>query len=136
MKLYFASGPYLAYIDNLRICKDETGIDPFPVKILVSYLDVRHRNLSQVFERWFQPGEVDLFLDSGAFGAYSRKIILDVKQYGKWIKENKDWITVFANLDVKHSQKETAANQKTLEDMESTHFRSITPTTPTMCIYK
>jgi hypothetical protein len=118
MKLYFASGSYLAFVDNLHIVKEETGIDPFPAKILVSYLDVMNKPLSRFFERWFKdPSQVELFLDSGAFGAHSRRLLLDVKKYGEYVLANKDWIHVYANLDVIHSPEETMKNQKMLEDM-------------------
>ncbi len=117
MRVYFACGPYLNYVDQLRIVQETTGINPFPVKILISYLDVRRRSLDPLFTRYFKPGDVELFLDSGAFGAFTRKILLDVREYGEWIKRNQHWIHVYANLDVKHSASETAKNQKILEGM-------------------
>ena len=43
---------------------------------------------------------VDVFLDSGAFSAWTRGMEIDIQKYIEFIKQNQDIITVYANLDV------------------------------------
>jgi hypothetical protein len=63
--------------------------------------------------------KVDLFLDSGAFSAWTQKATIDIQEYIRFIKENQDVIEVYANLDVigiggKQPNRLTA--EKTLEN--------------------
>lgn len=69
--------------------------------------------------------EVNLFLDSGAFSAWTQGIQIDIQEYIDFIKEHKDIIEVYANLDVigiggKQPNQQTAEmtlkNQKIMED--------------------
>jgi hypothetical protein len=59
---------------------------------------------------------VDLFLDSGAFSAWSQKVEIDIKDYIEYVKENKDYIVSYANLDVIGSAEETWENQMIMEE--------------------
>jgi len=69
---------------------------------------------------------VDVFLDSGAFSAWTRGIEIDIQKYIEFIKQNQDVITVYANLDVisknrfslgtKESAEKTLRNQKIMEE--------------------
>jgi len=56
-----------------------------------------------------------LFLDSGAFSAYQNKTSIDIENYIQFIKEHKDEIEVYANLDSIGSAEETWKNQKAIE---------------------
>jgi len=49
-------------------------------------------------------------LDSGAFGAWTRKESLDVKKYGEYIKKNIKYIDIYANLDDRDSEIITEKN--------------------------
>ena len=44
--------------------------------------------------------KVELFLDSGAFSAFTQKVTIDIQEYIAFIKEHEDIIDVYANLDV------------------------------------
>lgn len=44
--------------------------------------------------------KVDLFLDSGAFSAWTQGTAIDIQEYIRFIKENQDVIEIYANLDV------------------------------------
>lgn len=44
--------------------------------------------------------EIDIFLDSGAFSAWTQGVDVDIQEYIKFIKEHEDLLTVYANLDV------------------------------------
>ena len=63
--------------------------------------------------------KIDLFLDSGAFSAFTQGIKIDIQEYISFIKEHKDAISVYANLDVigknKDSARRTYQNQKIME---------------------
>lgn len=60
--------------------------------------------------------KVELFLDSGAFSAWSQRQRIDIYKYIKFIQENKDYIQVYANLDVIGNPKATWQNQMIMED--------------------
>lgn len=62
---------------------------------------------------WFK----NYFLDSGAYGAWTRNQSLDVVKYGKFLLENKKYITLYANLDDKNNQVNTEKNLKYLESI-------------------
>ena len=60
--------------------------------------------------------KVELFLDSGAFSAWTQKTEINIQDYIKFIKENKEVIDVYANLDVIGSAEGTWKNQKIMEE--------------------
>jgi len=59
--------------------------------------------------------KVDLFLDSGAFSAWSKGVEIDIYEYINFIKENEKYIDVYANLDAIGDPKATLKNQKIME---------------------
>jgi len=59
--------------------------------------------------------KVDLFLDSGAFSAFTMKAEIDIQEYIAFIKEHKSIISVYANLDVIGSAEGTLKNQRIME---------------------
>ena len=69
---------------------------------------------------------IDLFLDSGAYSAWTQGVEIDIHEYIKFIKEHKDLLTIYTNLDVlpkvgddqaglKKSAELTLENQKIME---------------------
>lgn len=59
--------------------------------------------------------KVDLFLDSGAFSAFTQNIEIDIQAYIAFIKEHEEHLEVYANLDVIGSAEGTWRNQKIME---------------------
>jgi hypothetical protein len=59
--------------------------------------------------------KVELFLDSGAFSAWSQGIEINMDEYIAFIKENEQYIEVYANLDVIGDAEATYINQKYME---------------------
>lgn len=68
--------------------------------------------------------KVDLFLDSGAFSAWTQKTSINIDEYIQFIKDNQGMIEVYANLDVigiggkqpnELTAKATLENQKIME---------------------
>ena len=62
--------------------------------------------------------KINLFLDSGAFSAWSRKITIDIDEYIAFIKKYEKYLTVYANLDVIGDAEATLKNQKYMENKE------------------
>jgi hypothetical protein len=60
--------------------------------------------------------QVLLFLDSGAFSADSKNTKINLDDYMAFIFDNKDYIEVYANLDVIGDPVATWRNQKIMED--------------------
>lgn len=118
MIIYHVVMPTLGWVKHLRTVKDESGIDVFPVNFLISYLELRKRRkpLAKIFENILASSEVNLFVDSGAYGAGTKNIEIPIDKYIEYVKENRQWIKYYANLDVKYSWQKTADNQKEMED--------------------
>lgn len=57
----------------------------------------------------------NFFLDSGAFSAWNRGVEIDIDDYINYIIENKEYIDVYANLDVIGDAEKTYKNQKYME---------------------
>jgi len=59
--------------------------------------------------------KIELFLDSGAYSAWSQKTKISIRKYIKFIKENIDVIDIYSNLDVIGSAEGTWKNQLHME---------------------
>jgi len=59
--------------------------------------------------------KVELFLDSGAFSAWSQGEKININDYISFIKEHEDIISVYANLDVIGNAEATWKNQRRME---------------------
>lgn len=57
----------------------------------------------------------EIFLDSGAYSAFSRGISINIDDYISFIKKYEDKLTVYANLDVIGDPEATYENQKYME---------------------
>lgn len=69
--------------------------------------------------RWYntmKKNKVDLFLDSGAFSAWSQGGEIDIQEYIAFIKKHEQDLEVYANLDVIGDAEGTWKNQKIMED--------------------
>ena len=60
--------------------------------------------------------KIELFLDSGAYSAYTQKTKIDIQDYINFIRRHKKNLEVYANLDVIGSAEETLKNQEIMED--------------------
>ena len=66
-------------------------------------------------EQVYKQNKVDLFLDSGAYSAYSQGISINLDDYIAFIKENISSLNVYANLDVIGDPAKTWQNQRLME---------------------
>jgi len=107
MRIWFASAepPHLERESNLVV--------------LLSYYDLQLTNIPFRKELWKlmkkKKKKVSLFLDSGAFSAFTQGIAIDIQEYIKFIKEHKEFIDIYANLDVIGNAKGTLKNQRIME---------------------
>jgi hypothetical protein len=60
--------------------------------------------------------KVNLFLDSGAFSAWSQGEPIDIQEYISFIKENEEYLDVYSNLDVIGCPVGTWKNQMIMEE--------------------
>lgn len=79
---------------------------------LESYFYARGHHLKALRER----GE-SLFLDSGAYSAFTQGSEIDIKDYARFIKDNADVVHIASNLDDITSAEKTYDNQRRLEDL-------------------
>lgn len=70
-----------------------------------------------------------VFLDSGAFSMFTQGIEVDLKEYARFIEENRDIIHIASNLDEigQGKEEESYRNQKTLESYLKPAGLSICP---------
>ena len=84
-------------------------------------------HLFNLEKTWFEmnkQNKVNLFLDSGAFSAWTQGVEIDIQEYIEFIKEHEEVIEVYANLDVistgktgnKKSAELTLKNQRIMEE--------------------
>ena len=106
MRIYFAAYP--RELDYFRKVKEAKYL-------LVSYMELKQNCdlLDWHKERGLQDREI--FLDSGAFTAHSQGKKIDIDKYIEFINRNKNFIKLYANLDVIGNWKETIKNQKYME---------------------
>jgi len=109
---------YMAGFYQARINTTITGRPSFlirPEYLLESYhyIDGNPRT-----ERALREGKQTIFLDSGAFSAFTQGASINIERYAAYIKRNADFVHMAANLDViGGSEQQTYDNQKRLEDM-------------------
>ena len=113
MKVYYAGNA--GYIE-----REQAWLDLIVTR-LVSYHFVKEDLFNSfacfdlVREKMKRKNQVDLFLDSGAFSAFSQNITIDIYEYIDFIKEHMEYIEVYANLDVIGDAKGTLKNQRIME---------------------
>lgn len=97
MKLFLGTLPYDLKTDKYKF-----------YRILVSYYMFRttYKSLAEKLKQY------DLFVDSGAFSAWSRKTKVNLAQYIEFIKEND--LKVYAGLDVIYDPEATRKNFETM----------------------
>lgn len=121
MKLYFAGGLQKSHSQKLEKLQK-------PVKILGSYWEANNNagNIKAFFQHKYA---TNLFIDSGAFSAFTKQASIDLDQYAEFLKAYANRKSVYASLDVIGDWKATRRNQekleaKGLEPIPTFHFNS------------
>ena len=86
-------------------------------KFLLSYHYYKNQDLDAVFKEKFVEPYPQVFIDSGAYSAFSIGAEIDIKEYAAWLYRYKHLVTVYSNLDSIGNAAKTLENQKRLEDM-------------------
>jgi len=105
MRLYFAGADTEEY--NSLLASQQVG------SVLYSYHGLR-KPLNNYLSIW--KNKPNVFLDSGAFSAHFQGKTIDIDKYIKFIKNNKKYLTVYANLDVIGDLDKTQQNQSYIEE--------------------
>jgi len=85
-----------------------------PKNLLMSYYSLHNKSLEKIVN--YLGYNVNIFLDSGAFTAYTQKKVIDIHKYIRYIKKYKKYIHLYANLDVIGDADKTKINQKIMEN--------------------
>jgi hypothetical protein len=110
MKTYLADGT----VNNPSLA--QRGLPArYRLRILLSYHYFKNANLDEMFAKYFSRPYPEVFLDSGAFSAFSQGATIDIQAYCDYIKRFKHLFTVYSNLDVIGSAAGTRTNQKIIE---------------------
>jgi hypothetical protein len=109
MNIYLAGAPGGG---SVGLCKRERQLNRLWKLRLWSYyhLTIINGKMPEVTNK-----KVELFLDSGAFSAWSQGKTIDINEYIDFIKEHKKVIDVYANLDVIGDAQATWKNQVVME---------------------
>jgi len=110
---------YLADANPQRHVEPQHGVagvaPSLRLRILLSYHYYKKLNLDEMFAKHFTYPYPEVFLDSGAFSAFTQNETIDLSAYCDYINRFKHLITTYSNLDVISSAKGTLANQKDME---------------------
>lgn len=84
---------------------------PRPIRFLTAF-----NNISPKVQGYMEHFD-DIFIDSGAYSAWTKGKTVDIREYGDFILSNLNTYTVFASLDDIEDSKQSMENWKTLLEM-------------------
>lgn len=105
MRLYFAGAESKPFLD--------TALNSGANGVLMSYWAFK-KNFDK-FLGLVAPYQADVFMDCGAYSAWSQGFTINVRDYADFLVKTKHRITVYPNLDVKGDVEATLRNQEILE---------------------
>lgn len=110
---------YMAGFFQARINTTIFGLPSFLIR--PSWLLESFHYMNGRTERALREGKYTMFLDSGAFSAFTQGATIDLRDYANYVQQNQDIIDMAANLDVigAGNEQETYNNQKKLEQMDA-----------------
>jgi hypothetical protein len=86
-------------------------------KCMQSYYWLKGRGLRWEFmTKKVKDKKVSLFLDSGAYSAFTQGVTVTLEEYIDFVKANEQYLEVYANLDVIGDAEATLKNQRAMED--------------------
>ena len=83
------------------------------VRALFSYHYYKNVDI-RAFHEKVSPVKAELFIDSGAFSAHTQGVKIDLKEYVKFLQNNREFISVMATLDDLSSPQKTRENHLAL----------------------
>lgn len=115
MKIYLADSSTCLDTGLIRQGLPSTHSPHLSLRILLSYHYFKNTSLTELLEKHFNPPYPEVFLDSGAFSAFSQNVMVDISSYCEYIHRYKHLIATYSNLDVIGSASGTLANQRRME---------------------
>ena len=109
MRIFLADVTMREFLKNLPHV--ENNLESY-YKILTTRQDITKWRL---FTMATADKKINLFLDSGAFSAWSKGVTIDIDEYIEFIKKNKKYLTVYSVLDDIGDPEITLKNQKYME---------------------
>lgn len=109
MRFYFAGAENVSWLKALKKAKAKDA--------LLSYFYLVEQQKENAFAHLRSAAHFQrhIFMDSGGFSAFSKGVKIDVKDYIKFLKENKGHISEYANLDFIGDHRRTMYNQRVME---------------------
>ncbi len=104
---------YLVSVSGSASKLDPTGLPK--IRELISYFGLRKGSAAAMRVLAPAPWRGELFLDSGAFSAYTRKTSIDLSKYITFIHQHREQFSVYANLDVIGDPVKSWENQLEME---------------------
>ena len=86
------------------------------LKLLMSYHYFKKHDLDKIIYENFGDDKPRIFVDSGAFSAFTQGITINLRDYADWVKRWQHWITTYSNSDAIGDAEQTRINQLRLED--------------------
>ena len=116
-------------------CGNETAMqtlhDMKAERLIISYaflMGRKHLAVREFFETIQQNGQT-LMLDSGAFSAWRKGIVIDLAEYAGFVRKFRAYITVAVSLDVINDGEGTYRNwvrfQELLQDVDDVHLMTV-----------
>lgn len=87
-----------------------------PFRILISYHYFKNVDMDAVMRELFVEPYPEVFLDSGAWSAFTCGVPIDIAEYQAFVRRFSHWFTVVSNLDDMRNPATTYRNQKLMED--------------------
>lgn len=118
MKLYIAA----AYTSNFGLKSNLFNNSPPAAQALRAcvshHLESYHYLKKGRFAEAIRADGIKVFVDSGAFSAFSLGHEIDIKEYAQFLRDNRDIVEMASVLDAIGDPVGTFENQKRLEDMD------------------
>jgi hypothetical protein len=102
--------------EGLATRRDDEEMKTLEMRLLLSYFYFGKQELDEHIPQYLHSPYPDMFCDSGAYSALTLKSPIRVQDYIAWLKRNRHWFSVYANLDVIGDPEGTLRNQMTMED--------------------
>jgi hypothetical protein len=87
------------------------------LKFLLSYHYFKNQDLDKIIRENFGDEKPRVFIDSGAFSAFTQGVEINLRDYADWVKRWRHWITTYSNLDAIGDAEQTRVNQLRLQDL-------------------
>lgn len=112
MKIHLAEGS----IKHHSFAQLQASRSQLRFRVLLSYFYYLKSDLDAVFNKGFTQPYPDVFLDSGAWTAFTKGATIDLDEYCGFIRRYSHLITTFCNLDDMNDPQHTWENQQRMEE--------------------